>query len=470
MPTPVAPLVPDFSARTGISPRQAGFTAALVLGGGLAAWLAPRILEDGLYALLWLAFMANALLRLSACCLPIRPPAPEDTRASNENLPLYSVIVALYKEADIVPQLLANMLRLDYPRDRLEILFTLEADDHATLAAFGACRLPPHARVVAVPPPGPGEPRTKPRALNHALALAHGDLVVIYDAEDQPHPDQLRAAARAFHAGDSNLACVQAPLRPVGGSGFVARQFAAEYAVQFDVLLPALNALGLPFPLGGTSNHFKAEVLKAIGAWDAFNVTEDADLGLRLAQYGHVSGLIAPPTHETPPSSTRVWLPQRTRWIKGYLQTLGVHTRLNTPFRWRVWAGLVLGVGMSAMAALLYAPFSAMVVMTALLGGVQWLGNARDALPAMPWRDLVLFASGSFSAVVSLVVGARRAGIRYGFSDMAAAPVLLVPAIGGRRLRHLPAADAAVPLGQDRARAGAQSACGGRRFRLCGNA
>ncbi len=206
----------------------------------------------------------------------------------------------------------------------------------------------------------------------------------------------------------------------MGGHGFIARQFAAEYAVQFDVLLPAMRALGLPFPLGGTSNHFRAEVLKTIGAWDAFNVTEDADLGLRLAQYGYTSGLIAPPTCETPPSSARVWLPQRTRWIKGYLQTLGVHTRA---FHWRVWVGMILGVGLSALAALLYAPFSAMVVITAAMSGLQALGNASRTLPPVPWRDLLLFGVGSFSALVSLAVGARRAGLRFGVADMARAPL-----------------------------------------------
>lgn len=363
--------------------------------------------------------MGNALLRLAACVVP---PAHHDGAAAkaDEDLPFYTVIVALYREADIVPQLLNAMLRLDYPRDRIEILFALEADDHDTLAAFRSQNLPPEVRIVEVPD---GTPRTKPRALNHALDLSTGDLVVIYDAEDQPHAEQLLAAARAFKAGDARLACLQAPLQPVGASTFIARQFAAEYAVQFAVLLPALSRLGLPFPLGGTSNHFKADVLKAIGAWDAHNVTEDADLGLRLAQFDYTSGLIAPATHETPPSLSRTWIPQRTRWIKGYLQTLLVHTRLNTRFKPRVWLGLVFGVALSAFAALAYAPFCAMMLMSLVMQALQAAGNPDAVMPAPSAPDLILFATGTVSAFTSLHVGARRAGTAFSILDMLSAPL-----------------------------------------------
>ena len=413
------PLDDAFSARAGPSWQQLTALAVIACAGIILAWQAPRALGTLAYWLLWLMFMGNAILRLGASLVPVRPPVPQSLAASNENLPYYTVIIALYKEAEIVPQVLHAMLNLNYPHDRVEILFALEADDLATLAALRARDLPPRVRIVEVPD---GTPRTKPRALNHALGVATGDLVVIYDAEDQPHPDQLLAAAHAFDGGDSRLACVQAPLRPVGAHSFIGRQFAAEYAVQFDVLLPALNALNLPFPLGGTSNHFKADVLKAIGAWDAHNVTEDADLGLRLAQYGYRSGMIAPPTHETPPALSRVWLPQRTRWIKGYMQTLLVHTRLNTPFRWRVWTGLILGVAMSAGAAAAYAPFTALVVMSLTMKVVQALGNPARVLPAMPWRDLTLFAVGSLSAGMTLLAGARRARLRFGAADLAAAP------------------------------------------------
>ncbi|CAL4867802.1 hypothetical protein MMA231_02069 [Asticcacaulis sp. MM231] len=376
----------------------------------------------GLYWLSWACFMSNAILRLAACIT--KPPQATEhtdhlTNASNENLPHYSVIVALYKEADIVPQLLKAMLDLDYPRDRLEILFALEEDDHATITAFRALRLPDYVKIIEVPD---GSPRTKPRALNHALGLATGDLVVIYDAEDRPRADQLREAARAFARGSAMLACIQAPLRPVDATSFIGRHFAYEYAVQFDVLLPALHHLNLPFPLGGTSNHFKAAILKRLGAWDAYNVTEDADLGMRLAQYGYLCGIITSPTLETPPSNTLAWIPQRTRWIKGYMQTLLVHTRFYTSFRPRAWLGLFLGVGVSVGAALFYAPFTALVIAALLLSIVQYIGNPAEVLTPLGSRDLSLFLIGAISGMMALVLGARRAGLKPLWRDVLGAP------------------------------------------------
>ena len=388
--------------------------------GGLCLWSVSGLL-NGLCWIGWACFMSNALMRLTACIIrPVKDVSFDSmTEAVNENLPSYSVIVALYKEASIVPQLLKAMLALDYPHDRLEILFALEADDKETLAAFQMLNLPPFASVIAVPP---GFPRTKPRALNHALEQARGDLIAIYDAEDQPQSDQLREAAQAFAKGDSRLACVQAPLRPLGGAGFIARQFAAEYAVQFDVLLPALHALRLPFPLGGTSNHFKADILRLVGGWDAFNVTEDADLGLRLAQLGYKTGMITSPTIETPPAHSQAWIPQRTRWIKGYMQTLLVHTRLNTPVRPRAWLGLFLGVGLSVAAAVCYAPFSLMVIMSLLLTGLQRIGDAAHPLHILSSYDLVLFLFGTLSGMITITLAARRAGLRLKWGDVLGAP------------------------------------------------
>jgi len=417
----ITPLKACFSARSGPSWQQLTLLAiGLLLGAGLCLWSAP-VLLGGLYGICWAGFISNALLRLAACLIkPVKPPPPDPmTEAVNENLPSYSVIIALYREAAIVPQLLAAMQALDYPRDRLEILFALEADDTDTLSAFARHTLPPFMRIITVPD---GFPRTKPRALNHALEQAHGDLVVIYDAEDRPHPAQLRAAAKAFAEGDTTLTCLQAPLRPVGGNGFIARQFAAEYAVQFDILLPALNALRLPFPLGGTSNHFKAETLRAIGGWDAFNVTEDADLGLRLAQLDYTTGMIAPPTFETPPLLSQTWIPQRTRWIKGYMQTLLVHTRLNTPLKPRVWLGLFLGVALSAAAAICYAPFSLMVIMALLLTGLQTIGDSAHPLHILSPYDLSLFSFGTLSGMITIAWAARRAGLRLKLGDVLYAP------------------------------------------------
>ncbi len=172
------------------------------------------------------------------------------------------------------------------------------------------------------------EPRTKPKALQYALAFARGDFVTVYDAEDRPHPGQLAEAYATFRRSSSRLACLQAPLVIDNtDKGALARLFAIEYATLFDGLLPALAAFDLPLPLGGTSNHFRLGALVRAGGWDPYNVTEDADLGIRLARFGYRSATITLPTLEEAPATLRPWLRQRTRWFKGWLQTWLVHMR-----------------------------------------------------------------------------------------------------------------------------------------------
>lgn len=257
-------------------------------------------------------------------------------RRFDGRLPSYSVLVPLYRERLVVPGLVEAMARLDYPADRLEILFITEEDDHSTRRALVEAGLKPNMRIVTVPT---GQPRTKPRALNYALQDARGVLVAVYDAEDIPDVDQLRRAAEAFIEGGPRLACVQAQLGIHNGDqSFLSRQFALEYSALFRGLLPALEYLNLPIPLGGTSNHFRRDLLLKCGGWDPYNVTEDADLGIRLARLGYEVSIIQSETSEEAPAAWRTWRGQRTRWIKGWMQTYLVHTR--RPLRlWRDLGG-----------------------------------------------------------------------------------------------------------------------------------
>ena len=239
------------------------------------------------------------------------------------------MLVALHHEADVVPDLLAALGRLDWPRSRLEVKLVCEADDAETLAALERHALRSWVEIVRVPP---GQPRTKPKALNFALPTCTGELVALYDAEDRPHPQQLRAAWRALRAGGDDLACVQAPLQIANaGFGVLPFMFRIEFAAQFRGLLPWLAGHDLLIPLGGTSNHFRRAALEEVGGWDPHNVTEDADLGVRLARFGYRVGVIDPPTLEDAPETFPVWFRQRTRWFKGFLQTWLVHMR--TPLR-----------------------------------------------------------------------------------------------------------------------------------------
>ncbi len=253
-----------------------------------------------------------------------------------EDLPVYSLLVPLFHEHRVMEQLVQSLLGLDYPRDRLDIKLIFEHGDEQTLqAARQALRTqgsPSCFELLVVPP---GGPQTKPKALNYALATARGRYVVVYDAEDLPEPDQLRKAVYSFAQASRDpapsekpLACLQAMLNHYNiDQNWLARQFTLEYTALFDGMLPALQRLELPILLGGTSNHFRTELLREIGAWDAYNVTEDADLGIRLMRFGYRCEMLNSTTYEEACCQPRDWVRQRTRWLKGWLQTWLVHMR-----------------------------------------------------------------------------------------------------------------------------------------------
>jgi glycosyltransferase XagB len=311
---------PDYSARWGMNAKQR--IIGFVLTIGYAVWLYVSAQSAVYVAAIAIAFVFAVIIAmrfLTVIAAVTRRPATPALYANDEDLPTLSVLVPLYREANVVPQLIAAISRLDYPRHLLDVKLLVEADDPETIAAIVAEPLPACFEVIPVPP---GLPRTKPKALNYALAFARGEIVAIFDAEDAPSPDQARAAMAAFREGPANLAVVQAPLQVHnGGDSWIARQFALEYAIHFRVWLPLLAQLKLPIPLGGTSNYFRNSTLQRVGGWDAWNVTEDADIGIRLARFGYRAGMISPATLEEAPTRWRQWRSQRTRWIKGHLQT-----------------------------------------------------------------------------------------------------------------------------------------------------
>lgn len=303
--------------------------AAAVLVAAFAAW--PLAAARAIAVMIGLAFVASVVFKFTVCMVGARQERREsvtdaDVRAlRDDELPVYTVLVPLFREANVIGDLIANLARLDYPPDKLDILLLLEEDDAETVAAVEAAQAPPTMSVILVPP---GFPQTKPKACNAGLFFARGDLLVIYDAEDKPAPDQLKKAVVAFTRGDEHLACVQAALNYWNVSeNFLTRMFTTEYSFWFDYMLPGLDALRLPIPLGGTSNHFRTEALRKLGGWDPFNVTEDADLGIRAAALGYTVGVINSTTYEEANRAPRNWIRQRSRWIKGYMQTVLVHTR-----------------------------------------------------------------------------------------------------------------------------------------------
>jgi len=239
--------------------------------------------------------------------------------------PRYTILCPLYKEANILPDFVESIERLDYPKDRLECLLLLESDDRSTIQAAKELNLPPHFKIVEIPD---SQPKTKPKACNIGLALAKGDFVVIYDAEDQAEPDQLKKAVVAFYKSESNVACIQAKLNFYNpGQNILTKLFTSEYTLWFDLILPGLQSIDAPIPLGGTSNHFRKAALAKLGGWDPYNVTEDCDLGVRLKLAGYKTEILDSITYEEANSNLKNWLRQRSRWVKGYFQTFLVHTR-----------------------------------------------------------------------------------------------------------------------------------------------
>ncbi|WP_454916641.1 glycosyltransferase family 2 protein [Xanthobacter sediminis] len=354
---------------------------AAVAAAGAAGWMvSPEITSLAAQVLLSVVFLSWVALRLAGCSYDALEDEPEP-RFEERHLPVYSVLVPLYKEAASVPRLLTAMRALDYPPEKLDIKLVVEADDAQTRAAIAAVGLPAHMEEIAVPNIGP---RTKPKALNVALAFARGSHVAVFDAEDQPEPDQLKRALAAFRRGGPKVACVQARLcADNGAERWISGHFGAEYASQFDVLLPVLSALKLPILLGGTSNHFRRDVLEEVGGWDPFNVTEDADLGIRLARAGWSTEVIASTTFEEAPVTLRAWLGQRTRWLKGWAQTLLVHGRHPRALvRDLGWSGT------AAVMALTAGPFASALLHPFCVGLLAWhLAQGVLGEPCASWTE-----------------------------------------------------------------------------------
>lgn len=239
--------------------------------------------------------------------------------------PKYTILCPLYKESAVLEQFITAMKNIDYPKNRLQVMLLLEEDDVESQISIEKMYLPSYFQTVIVPD---SFPKTKPKAMNYGLRYVTGDFVVIYDGEDIPDPRQLKKAVIAFKKVSKNTICVQAKLNFYNThQNLLTRVFTAEYSLWFDLILPGLQSINAPIPLGGTSNHFRKKDLLAIRAWDSFNVTEDADLGIRLAKNGRKTAILNSTTLEEANSNTRNWFHQRTRWIKGYIQTYLVHTR-----------------------------------------------------------------------------------------------------------------------------------------------
>lgn len=321
----------SFSALVTITRWQKYFLGLFVFGilaGLIINTPLTIIIFLGILSFIYLAdviFTLTVVLKSLHFPPEISFPAVSYRALKPESLPLYSILCPLYREAKVLPQFVAAISKLDWPKDKLDVLLLLEENDQSTIDAAKSLNLPSYFRIVVVPH---SLPKTKPKACNYGLSVARGDFVVIYDAEDIPDPLQLKKAYLGFCQSGAKVACLQAKLNYYNPhNNLLTRLFTAEYSLWFDVVLPGFQSIDTTIPLGGTSNHFRTAVLRELRGWDPFNVTEDADLGVRLFKAGYKTAMIDSTTLEEANSKFGNWLRQRSRWIKGYFQTYLVHMR-----------------------------------------------------------------------------------------------------------------------------------------------
>ncbi|MEX1662187.1 glycosyltransferase family 2 protein [Thioclava sp. 15-R06ZXC-3] len=332
---------PTESCRTHNEARAARIAGGFVVLTLLGLWFAPQAIFGLLFGWVMLTLIASMGLKLLAFTAEFRArrkvdahpvPLHSPTTGPPPRLPIISMMVPLFRENDIAPRLVERLGRLNYPRELLDVILVAEQSDAITREALAHARLPRWMRIVTVPD---GPIKTKPRALNYALSFCRGSVIGVWDAEDAPEPDQLHIVARHFAQAPREVACLQGVLDYYNPrTNWLSRCFTIEYATWFRMFLPGLARLGFVVPLGGTTLFFRRDALEKLGGWDAHNVTEDADLGVRLARHGYRTELIPAVTYEEANCRTIPWVKQRSRWLKGYAMTWSVHMR-NPLQLWR---------------------------------------------------------------------------------------------------------------------------------------
>jgi cellulose synthase/poly-beta-1,6-N-acetylglucosamine synthase-like glycosyltransferase/peptidoglycan hydrolase-like protein with peptidoglycan-binding domain len=419
---------PELSA-SGSTFSRPQLVVAGVLGAAVAVGLLVNLQATAtvLAGLATLFFVTSTGFRLYAAWQGYRggstidPPRKDLAAMDERTLPVYTILLPLYKEKPAtVRALFAALSRMDYPKHKLDGLLLLEADDDQTADTIAEVGLPAWMRVQPLPP---GTPRTKPRAMCFGLRCARGEFITVYDAEDKPDPDQLKKAVWAFQHLDPTVACVQAKLGYYNThQNLLTRWFTLEYDAWFNVFLPGLHRMAAPIPLGGTSNHFRRPALEGCLGWDPYNVTEDADLGLRFARLGFTTGMLESTTGEEANSRVANWLRQRSRWSKGFMQTVLVHTRHPLT--------LLRELGPKATFVFLLTIGGAFV--TALLAPIFWLLLVLWIFFQPEWIAALFPGPSYYLASLSLLAGnfalvflSLSAAVRRGHDDLSPHALLM---------------------------------------------
>ena len=436
---------PDMNCRNWQRRRAAGALAGAILAMVALAVLAPLAAFWLCFAVALTANLTTTLVRVAALVASGLPRRAGDPSGSNvvrlsdhRDMPVISILVPLYREERVLPSLLANIAALDYPPELLDVKIVIEARDTVTAGALSRMVLPAHVDVVTVPD---HKLKTKPRAMNYAINFCRGSIVGILDAEDRPEPDQLRKVVHSLHSAPPDVACVQGRLDFYNPChNWLSRCFTIEYGVWFSLLLRGTRRLGLPIPLGGTTVYFRRKHLEDVSGWDAHNVTEDADLGIRLFRFGYRAEYIDTTTWEEANSRPVPWIRQRSRWLKGYMMTWAVHARnpirlmqdlgpvsglyvhilllggivsyLSIPVFWIVLAG-TFGVDLVAWLGgpgwLWTGAFASMLAGQAVMLGAAFAAAAeRGKRHLLPWVPTLLFywplgALAGFKALLEMI-------------------------------------------------------------------
>jgi len=396
----LAERTPDMSAQQVFTPQQVifGYSVLTTLMLGLA--LMPVATLVTINALMSLFYLGNFVFKGILVSVGGARSVDRDEAVAiaarllrDDELPIFTVLVPMFREPEVLPMLARSLRQLNYPLGKLDIKLVLEADDHETIEVASKLGLEGVFEVIRVPP---SHPQTKPKACNFALQFARGEYLVIYDAEDRPEPDQLRKVVATFRQSPANTACLQCRLSYFNANeNWLTRMFTLDYALWFDQMLPGLERLNVPIPLGGTSNHFKIDVLRELHAWDPFNVTEDADLGVRLTQKGYRVGVVDSTTFEEASCQAGNWIRQRSRWMKGYMQTFLVHTR--RPLHLLRQTGLVGFLG--------FMFFIGGTVISGLLNPVFWLVYFAWLIAAISGLDVLFPEVLLFLSLFNLLAG-----------------------------------------------------------------
>lgn len=406
---------PHLSARRVLSRGQ-----AIGVGLGIVAlvvcavfWPLPTVVT--LIAVSSVVFLASTLFKFfvsltgSRYDLVAHVDPAELAAIDDAVLPMYTVLVPVFREARVVGRLVENLGRIDWPADKLEIVILVEEEDDETREAIAASDPPENFIVVIVPK---GAPQTKPRACNVGLEVARGEYLVIYDAEDAPEPDQLKKTWVAFRRADESTAVIQAALNYFNArENLLTRLFSLEYSYWFDYMLTGLDVRDLPIPLGGTSNHFRTSALRELGGWDPYNVTEDADLEIRASALGYRVGVVDSTTMEEATSRMGIFVGQRSRWIKGYMQTALVHARqpraLVKQIGWRRFASFALLIAGTPLTFLGVIPFTVLLVLSFV---IPWVDMSAAFPPLVLWICLLNFLIGNSLMIYLNMMGPYKRG------------------------------------------------------------